>query len=481
MKRISITLLCLIVTHFGNAQRTYHKWFDIQQTDLTPTSDSGNFFVGYTNRFSGGDDDIYITRLKKTGQILFSRVYGTPFDERNSICLPTRDSGFVIFSATGNDKKRNYAALFIKCSKNGRVEWAKRMFLPDSSYLDPVDAVQTVTNNYVLLYYKGSSGRNDFGIIVLSNNGLLQWHTAITAKIIGGEYYKPICVLETPGKKVLVAGNSINESIGAGSTATLMQLSKQGVPESFKFIDVYPYSYNQTTSAMRLVLKENQMYLFGKSGYYTEHYYLLPLRDKTNMFAVTVKPNVFDLQHFLKTKAPFALPLKYGYGICYNSDGTYSTSNNGNLFRYDSLNRICPNFGQRKIDTSSNHKLFKAIDVGYSLNNDSLTVLDCVIKDSAISEDKTICSAIAPMTVESEYQTGKTISISLSPNPAKDFLRISGLKRGNYYLRIIDKSGTVVCTTSVNNQTSYDMDISRLSTGFYYLLAGEEKIEFLKH
>src|SRR5215471_4877557 len=66
--------------------------------------------------------------------------------------------------------------------------------------------------------------------------------------------------------------------------------------------------------------------------------------------------------------------------------------------------------------------------------------------------------------------------IKLYPNPAKNILIIEGLNPLlNTILSVIDVSGKVVAKTIVVNNNSYSWNVSKLSTGIYYLQIEENK------
>jgi hypothetical protein len=61
--------------------------------------------------------------------------------------------------------------------------------------------------------------------------------------------------------------------------------------------------------------------------------------------------------------------------------------------------------------------------------------------------------------------TTNVSTIKVTPNPAKDFINISGLGGGET-LRISDIAGTLVLSSKIEN-TQKQIDISRLKAGIY--------------
>ena len=63
-----------------------------------------------------------------------------------------------------------------------------------------------------------------------------------------------------------------------------------------------------------------------------------------------------------------------------------------------------------------------------------------------------------------------TGSINISPNPAKDFINISGLNPvKNYELKVINKEGIQQSSFKISSSTNYKINISSLKNGIYFL------------
>ena len=75
----------------------------------------------------------------------------------------------------------------------------------------------------------------------------------------------------------------------------------------------------------------------------------------------------------------------------------------------------------------------------------------------------------------------KASVLCIQPNPVHSVLHVEGLSLiKNYELRIMNESGLVVQQASIKNISSYDIDVSKLAKGIYFLQAGAERVKFVK-
>ena len=71
--------------------------------------------------------------------------------------------------------------------------------------------------------------------------------------------------------------------------------------------------------------------------------------------------------------------------------------------------------------------------------------------------------------------------IKISPNPVHSLLHIEGLNGvESYELRVMNEGGLVVQQTYIKNISSYEIDVSKLANGIYFLQVGEERVKFVK-
>lgn len=127
----------LIVKLDANANVIFVKTFGTKNYDrmnnLILMSDGGVLAVGssITSRESSddmfnsglGNNDIFITRFSKNGQQLWSKKYGTMYDDQGIDAAEARDGSIVVIGATSYNKNRDVT--FMRLTENGNRIWLK--------------------------------------------------------------------------------------------------------------------------------------------------------------------------------------------------------------------------------------------------------------------------------------------------------------------------------------------------------------------
>ena len=111
-----------------------------------------------------------------------------------------------------------------------------------------------------------------------------------------------------------------------------------------------------------------------------------------------------------------------------------------------------------------------SIDGGKVYINDAMVTVADIEADNGVVH--VIDAVLLPPTVTSlEDNLIENAEIAIYPNPAADYLNVglNGIEADGLRVRIINTSGTVF-NEFVMNSTNERLDISSLSSGFYYLL-----------
>ena len=72
----------------------------------------------------------------------------------------------------------------------------------------------------------------------------------------------------------------------------------------------------------------------------------------------------------------------------------------------------------------------------------------------------------------------ETLSLSIYPNPASNFVTISGFIEGENIIRITDLSGRRIIQTEIHNSET-TIDISGLSSGVYIVITGKRNMKMI--
>jgi len=147
------------------------KAYSIQQT-----KDGGYIVAGYTTSFGNGGADVYILKLDRDGNILWSKTYGGSNDDGARSIIQTSDGGYIVAGVTASFGNGQDDAYILKLDSNGNLLWYK---VYGGSYNDTAISIQqTIDGGYILAGYTESfgNGKRDVYILKLDNNGNLQWY-----------------------------------------------------------------------------------------------------------------------------------------------------------------------------------------------------------------------------------------------------------------------------------------------------------------
>ena len=161
----------LWTNHYGGEKSEYiHA--AVQATD------KGYLFVGATNSFGAGFDDIYLVRTKEDGDTLWTKTYGTNKMDCGYGVQQTADGGFVIAGDVANGKD----AYVIKIDTNGNKVWD---YIYEGVGTDNFySVIETTDGNYIAAgrtQSEGAGGQDVF-LVKLDSDGAEVWK-----KTYGGE------------------------------------------------------------------------------------------------------------------------------------------------------------------------------------------------------------------------------------------------------------------------------------------------------
>lgn len=147
---------------------------------------TGYTFLGTTNSFSSGDNDIYLVKVDSSGTPFWSRQYSSPsYDWGYSIDVKSND-GFVISGSTNGFGAGNYDAYLLNADSSGTILWAK---VYGSAFYDEARAGQrTLDGGYVMAgYTEFGAGNGDVYLVKtdsIGNSGCNELNAPFVSSII---------------------------------------------------------------------------------------------------------------------------------------------------------------------------------------------------------------------------------------------------------------------------------------------------------
>lgn len=153
----------LVVKLDANANIIFMKSFGTKNYDrmnnLILLSDGGVLAIGSSNTSREtsdamfntglGNNDIFITRFTKTGKQLWSKKYGTKYDDRGIDAVEAMDGSILVISTSSHSKNRNVN--FMRLTENGNRIWLKHYIQEskDDKIIIPKKIIRLKDNNFI--------------------------------------------------------------------------------------------------------------------------------------------------------------------------------------------------------------------------------------------------------------------------------------------------------------------------------------------
>jgi len=148
----------------ANAHIIYSKTFGTKNYDrmsnIRLLSDGGILAIGssFTSRSTAdnifqtglGNNDIFITRFSKDGKILWSKKYGTKFDDNGIDAVEAKDGSIVVVSTMASEQKRDVT--FMRLTENGNKIWLNHFITHKNNHnlVIPKKIIRLRDNSFVV-------------------------------------------------------------------------------------------------------------------------------------------------------------------------------------------------------------------------------------------------------------------------------------------------------------------------------------------
>lgn len=177
-------VLVMKIDHTGNI--LWSKRYGTTGTDyassldgLIQTADSGLVVVGITNNLTGVfNNDPFIMKLNSNGDTLWTKGLSNQFNELFSSVKQTPDGGYIVTGRSNSFGNFVTDALLVKFDADGNIQWQKRY---SGTAWEEAQAVSVTNNGYVVAGSTTTFGAGGYDAMVFKTDtlGNLLWSTAI--------------------------------------------------------------------------------------------------------------------------------------------------------------------------------------------------------------------------------------------------------------------------------------------------------------
>ncbi len=182
--------------------------------------------AGTTSSFGSGSDDIILTRLTPTGQIIWSRTYGLSADEGgNPVSIFEANNGDILLAFRTFSINQVRSGIVMRLSSTGTIIWQKKIGQPNGNLEGTRGVIEQSDGSiYVGIGTNNSThGSSDGMVVKLNSIGNILW-----SKTIGVSSNDHVWgLIPLPNGEVMVNMNS--EQLGPGARdAVFVKLDSQG-------------------------------------------------------------------------------------------------------------------------------------------------------------------------------------------------------------------------------------------------------------
>ncbi len=175
----------------ANGNEQWHKTYGTAALEtasqIKPTSDGGYIIAGSTNGYADG----YVVKIDSIGDTLWTKVMGGVFNDMFLSVQQTNDGGYILTGHTIPEGAVEYDVWLVKLDANGNEEWSKKIGgeKKDEGY----SVVQTIDGGYFITgvseSYHQSNEDSDLYMIKTDANGDTVWTAHYGGIYDDGGYY----------------------------------------------------------------------------------------------------------------------------------------------------------------------------------------------------------------------------------------------------------------------------------------------------
>ncbi len=247
----------LLIKIDANGNQVWSKTYGGTSSDrcynVKQTADNGYIFTGYTESSGQGSRDVSLVKTDNSGNILWSKTYGTNLCE-TAVGLAITNDGYIVTGYQGASSCASGGDIYVvRVDNAGNTLWANNYnscsFNTDNSF----NVIQTADGGFNITgwTYCGS-GQHDPIVLKLTGNGTPAWQMQYGSS--GDDY--GCSIIQTPGGGYIVAGEYQSAMFDAyifktDSSGTLAWSKSYGGNGAELFYDIKTTSDNKYIAAGR--------------------------------------------------------------------------------------------------------------------------------------------------------------------------------------------------------------------------------------
>jgi hypothetical protein len=425
--------------HFGGTGN--EAGFYVEQTN-----DGGYIVVGSTNSFGAGDYDVYLIKSDGSGNLLWSRTFGSVDREEGFSVEQTNDGGYIIGGYKYLPVAGNYEPYLVKTDYSGNLEWA--ITYSDIPFSWGNSAHQTTDGGYIFSAVRAPGA----SIIKTDSIGNILWVKDFMSMGDINFWYPDI--KQTNDGGYIMTGRT---GLGSGDyDAFLIKTDSNGVTLWIK-----TYGTNRTEAASYVEQTSDAGYII------TGYKYLSPIGPH---YVYLAKTDYYGNLQWTKSFGDSGLCT--GRMVAQTMDGGYVVIGEGGyVIKTDANgNSGCNEISHNDITTSVTAN---AVFPPMTLISGAVAGIPSTIVGSG-GIDSTLCFNFATEILTADKQEFPNL---LSPNPATSKLIVNTSEFGVKSVEVYDVLGQQVYT---HPQTSdlkpqITIDVSEWDAGIYFVRVRSEK------
>lgn len=408
------------------------------------TSDGGYIAAGYTKSSGAGDKDALLIKLDASGNISWSKTYGTATMDIAKDVIQTSDGGYAAVGyaraeLTASDKGGVY---IFKTNSSGSLTWSN--MLGEDSWYNSHSIIEA--NNGSLLISGGGLG-GMLLLINMSSTGNLLWFRGIRPQNISTCESSKVIITSDNKYLILTYGN---KSPTTKRMFSLIKTDLSGVELWVK--DYYLTSYDAVINGVQRIWDGG---------------YLISGRDDSYFFTMRVSSTGV----LANAKRSSAISFERGgLNLTNLSDGTFATiaqRNNGVFLvkcNWDG-NTGCTNSNnsitENTVSLYSNIEYTSWPSVGTTIvNTASLTSTSLSLTKNTICSSAVGIDTSAPLSGQ---------DIKVFPNPFKDKFEINLAKEYNdVEITIYDVLSHIIYTNKYQSTNKISISGNNIASGVYF-------------